>query len=276
MNNLKIFKRIVFLSLSVISLNSVNALSLKIDTSKIYKDVKAGQAFEGVINIINEADTDLKLVAEIEDLKFIGDGQKTSFAPFGTLPDSCARWIQLTPKQPVIAADSSLALKYTITVPEANELKFAEYYAVIFVSSLLTEVDAGSSIGLGARTRIGVLVKIRITDTAKPAGEITDFKALPVNDEEEENTLLISYQFKNSGNVLQKVKGQFSVIDENGSLYGRGMLLTGTAKPGELISIETPWDGELDAGVYDLIAEFRFDPDIIDIREQKLDIIYDE
>lgn len=244
--------------------------SVKIDKTKIYKDANPGDVVEGVINVINDSDKSNNMNIDIEDINFDAQAQNMVFKPFGTQSDSCSRWIQITPKNFEIQAGTSKALNYVITVPKEN-LEYAEYYSIIFVTSDVDSQDMSQSLVLASRARIGVIVKIIISPLSKPSGKIDVFKVEPANGKE---PLAVIYEFTNSGNILQKVNGSFSIIDKTGNLFGRGTLKTGVAKPQDHIVIKTLWDGELEAGVYDLIAEFKWDPNIVEIKEVNFDAQY--
>lgn len=259
----------IFIFFFLISQSSFS-YSLKLDTLRIYKDAKPGDIIEGVINVINDKDTPTVIEMEIEDIDFDSKSQNMAFKPFGTQIDSCSRWITLTPKKTQIPASASRGINYVITVPNDN-IQLAEYYSIIFVSSSTDTPNTAESIVLASKARIGVVVKLTIQTLSKPSGIIESFNVTP---QKNDTPLEMTYVFKNTGNILQKVTGSFSIIDLNGNLFGRGNINSGVAKKDESIEIKTKWDGELDPGTYDLITEFKFRPDNVEIREVRFESEY--
>jgi len=272
MKILKTCKIIFFIILCSILSYNVSAFSIKLDTTRIYKDGNPGDIIEGVINVINSEENSLPLEIEIEDLAVDTKKQTTVFKPYGTLKNSCSRWINLNPPKITLQPKTSQALHYIITIPQ-DGLKYAEYFSVIFVSSTPSNVDMTKSVVLASKAQMGILVKIKISSLAKPEGKIESFSVTPLKEDE---PLKMTYKFNNSGNVLQKIFGTFSIIDKEGNLFGRGNMKRGLANPGDVVNITSSWDGDLDAGTYDLIAEFKYEPDISEIKEISFDSQYEE
>lgn len=253
----------------VMSFSQAMALTLKLDKLRVYEVAKPGTTIEGVINIINDGDAPMVTDSGINDFDFDGLTQNVLHKPFNTQPNSCSTWVSLIHTQKIIPPNSTTPVRYVIQIPKEG-LNHAEYFSLIYIESLLDAPDMGSQIALGAKARMGVVVKIGIEGKLNGDGKITAFEVKQLS--EGHNTLTINYSFQNTGNYLHKVRGQFSIIDSEGNLFGRGALNYSHAKPGETVSMITPWDGELESGSYDVIAEFRYDPDQVDIQEASLSV----
>jgi len=259
--------------LLLLIISSVAVYSLEIDTTRIHREAELGDVIEGIVNVVNsENSVSLSVDINIEDMVYDSTEQKVEFKPFGTMDNSCARWIKINPSVVKIPPKSSQAVTYIITVPQ--ELKHAQYFAVLFFTTgnSIKEVTS-ESVLIGSQTRMGVIVKVTIPALAKPAGKIEAFQVIPAN---EESPMKLIYAFINKGNILQKVFGSFSIIDKEGNLFGRGNMKRGLANPGEKITIESIWDGDLEAKTYDLIAEFKYEPKIIEIKEVNFENQYQE
>ena len=267
------FKNLKSLFLFLLIAPCVFSLSVKVDETKIYKSGKPGDIIEGAITLFNdEKNTSVPFTVELEDAFIDSASQTTKTKPFDSQPDSCGKWININPKNITLSPMTSQKINYIITIPSGN-LKFAEYFAFIFIGTM---VNPGPSmdqkIYIQSKARIGVTVKITISSLAKPGGTIEKFEVMPAEDKD---PFKIKYDFKNTGNVFQKTTGSFSVIDDRGNFFGRGNLQPGISKGGDLISIITEWDGELDPGTYDVVAEFKYEPHQVEIKEQKIKIIND-
>lgn len=268
------FKKSLYFICYIFLIHYSFALSVKVDETKVYKNAKPGDIIEGAITLFNdEKNVSLPFTLEIEDVSIDPLAQMTKTKPFDSQPDSCGKWININPKSLILAPATSQKINYIITIPKEN-LKYAEYFAFIFVA---TVIDPNTSsmdqkIYVQSKARIGITVKITISTLAKPDGKLEKFEVIPSKDKE---PFKIKYDFKNTGNIFQKVTGSFSVIDDKGNFFGRGNIQPGISKANDLISIITEWDGELDTGTYDVIAEFKYEPNQIEIKEQQIQITDD-
>ncbi len=268
------FKKFQFLFLFLFLTSSVFSLSVKVDETKIFKSGKPGDILEGAITLFNdEKNIPISFTIELEDVFIDSPAQMTRTKPFDSQPDSCSKWINIHPKILTLSPITSQKVNYIITIPKDN-LNFAEYFAFIFIGTVVDPNSANmdQKIYVQSKARIGVTVKITISTLAKPGGKIEKFEVIPAQDKD---PFKIKYDFKNTGNVFQKITGSFSVIDDVGNFFGRGNLQPGISKGGDLISIITEWDGELDPGTYDVVAEFKYDPNQVEIKEQQIKIIND-
>jgi hypothetical protein len=255
-----------FTVLAVLSFPA-GAVSLKTDTLRVQKTTTPGSQEQGVITVMNDEETVLNVQVGLLDFHFDDEKQANRSRPFNTQEKSCAPWIQLSDKSIQLPPKSSHALQYIIRVPEEDRLDHAEYHAMIYIESLVSKPDLTGKLVLASKARMLIVVQLRIEGKAAPSGEITAFHMdkNPKND-----SFQITYGFKNTGNCLNKVSGAFSIIDAEGNLYGRGTLPYAYASPGKEVTITSPWDGSLDPGQYDVVAEFRYQRDQVDIREYRL------
>ncbi len=248
----------------------VEALSIKIDKLRIYETAKPGDVIQGLIKVFNDDEQDpLPIVTGMEDFSYDSVTQAVQPKAMGTQKTSCSRWIQWSPKQLTLAPRSSQAIQYVITVPKEG-LDFGEYFSMLYVESgTNAAANTGENFVITGKGRMAVIVKIRIDKNAKPQGAVSDFKVTPGK---EGNPMEIVYSFKNDGNTVQKVNGSFSIIDEEGNLFGRGMMKQGIATAGAQIEIKTTWDGDLKPGKYDLVAELLYEPDVTDVKESQFTV----
>jgi len=246
-----ILKLGVIIAILLTNAIAVQATTLKVDKLQIFEVAKPGQPIEGVINISNDSDKVLKIATAIGDFGFDGKTQQVKHEPFGTMPDSCARWLRVGFEYKEITAKTVQALPYVITVP-SGEHKYSEYFALLYIESITGDPKLSDGIALGSRVRMTVVIKISLEGVIKPLGQVTKFEITPAYDT---YPMVITYEFKNEGNTFHRVSGAFVIMDEEGNLYGRGTLAHGWAKTGETINVRTLWDGDLDSGEYDLIED---------------------
>jgi hypothetical protein len=248
---------------------SAEALSIKIDKLRIYETAKPGDVIQGLIKVFNDNEKEsLPIFTGMEDFSYDTPNQSVQPKPLGTQNNSCSRWIQWSPKQLTLSPRSSQSIQYVITVPKEG-LEHGEYFSILYVESGSGNENTGESFVITGRGRMAVIVKIQIDKIAAPQGQISDFKTIPGK---EGNPMEILCSFKNDGNTIQKVNGSFSIIDKEGNLFGRGTLKQGIATPGAQIEIKTTWDGNLEPGKYDLVAELLYDPDVTDVKETEFTV----
>ncbi len=266
---MKLLKTLVVLCGFLCVLFPVGALSIKIDKLRIYETAKPGDVIQGLIKVFNDdKEASLPIFTGMDDFSYDVITQSVQPKPLGTQKNSCSRWIQWSPKQLTLSPHSSQSIQYVITVPKEG-LEYGEYFSMLYVESGSGEGNTGDSFVITGRGRMAVIVKIQIDKIASPKGLLSDFKVIPGK---EGNPMEIVCSFKNEGNTVQKVNGSFSIIDEEGNLFGRGTLKQGIATAGSQIEIKTTWDGDLKSGKYDLVAELLYDPDVTDVQEMQFTI----
>ena len=260
---------VFFLSFVLLSIPAFS-MSLKIDKMRIEAIAEPGKVIQGIINVINDQKEPLQIFTGLDDFDFNSEKQQVIFKPMGSQTDSCSKWVQVLPKQTLIPAETNFAIQYVITVPREG-LTLGEYYSSIYVETAPTKTDMTAGLMLNSRARMAITIKVRIEGIAQPQGKIEALTVIPPKGPDK--PVEITYDFTNTGNTMQKVTGQFSIIDSQGNLFGRGTLDHGVCKgQGTKIHVKSQWEGELKPGAYDLISELKYDPDITDIKESHFEI----
>ncbi len=248
----------------LVTMTSVNALTVGTDSPKIKASVKPGETSSGVIKVNNGGNKPAKVTAYISDwiYKPEGDGNKV-FSPPATTPLSCAKWINVFPTEFDLYPDEIRSINYTITVPaEAT----GGHYAVIFFETDLGVQDI-KGMAVKVKGRVGSLVYIESQGHVTRIGEVTEVKTVAPQGG---NPLTMEVDFINKGNVDLTAKGTFHIIDSEGNIYARDKLEEMYTLPGDAVKRTTSWSGTLEKGEYDLILTYDLGNNQSIIKETKL------
>jgi len=222
---------------------------VRVDRSKIRLSIPPGQSQAGIINIENPNPEKQFVQMYLEDWHYspAADGTK-EFVLANSTPLSCASWINFSPAELTLPPFSRNQIHYTVRVP--SEAKGGRY-AVLFVENLLGSPEAKEeTVSVGLAIRMAVLFYIEVAGTIERSGSIGNLRL----ELEPGDTLSVSTDFKNTGNVDITAGGTFNIIDRTGMVYARGEFNDVYTFPGDEAVLQASSSGEhLRPGRYDLI-----------------------
>lgn len=250
------FKTGIFINILVLFCCSVTFLNMayayevvRVDQSKIRLAIAPGQSRAGIINIENPNPQKQSLQIYLEDWYYspVADGTK-EFVLANSTPLSCASWINFSPAELSLPPFSRDKIHYTVRVP--SEAKGGRY-AVLFVENLLGQPEAGEgAVGVGLAIRMAVLFYIEAAGTVERKGSIENLRL----ELQPDDTLSVSADFKNTGNVDITAGGTFNIINGTGLVYARGEFNDVYTFPGDEAVLQASSSKErLRPGKYDLI-----------------------
>jgi hypothetical protein len=248
------------------------AYALTITPSIISNQFGAGAGTQGVINVYNEQDVPIKVNIEFGDWGFAEDGSgKIVFKPQGSIPYSCANWIQAEPKAFELGPKEIQQVNYSMSLP-TNAV--GGYYGVIFFVGERKNLPAPSEASnttavFRQRARLGVLIYNEVSGTKKKV-TLTNFNVYRPNNK----SVKVEYQMKNEGTGYVRSEGKFHIMDDNGKLYGNGMLSPAGMQQGGSTKAEGEWIGELPAGEYNLVMTLELKPfgEEVIVKEKKFKV----
>lgn len=124
------------------------------------KSVKAGELFEGVIQLKNTGSKPAHVNVRQTDYHFEADGSNRYDEP-GSSPRSNANWLSVTPPRIVLEANQSTEVHYKCRVPDRPELRGA-YWSMIMIEPAAAPVaaadDKQGTVGLRTMTRFGIQI----------------------------------------------------------------------------------------------------------------------
>ncbi|MFH0839932.1 MAG: hypothetical protein V1883_02820 [Candidatus Omnitrophota bacterium] len=246
-NRILIFA-IIFVMIFFAAHKEAAAFSINVSPPSVRLSISPGETRSGTITVENKSDSPMDMRAYAEDWVYEKSGGK-QFAPAGTTPLSCAKWISTHPQKFRVEANSRIGVQYTISVPADAS---GGHYAVIFFESIVSEGEATSgNMMVRFSGRIGTIIYQESEGRIDRKGEITSFTC---GRPDQNSPLTINLTLKNEGNTHIIANGVMSIIDKDGNVFGRKELGPINTLPGDTMDYKAEWLGELNEGTYDVIA----------------------
>jgi hypothetical protein len=223
----------------------LEASTLRLDQTKIRLSIAPGQGKSGKITVDNPTDQVLNIKVYAEDWAYTPkqDGTK-DFMMAGTGAFSGAQWLTFVPADFTLPPYGRQTLNYTVKVPADAS---GGHYAVLFFEN--AGAAPQESTGMNLIVRIGVIFYFEAQGTTRRACEISGLKAEKGNKE----ALVVSLNFKNTGNVDITGRTTFDLIDSNGLVYARGAFNDLYTFPQDAAVIKASWQEAIPPGTYDLV-----------------------
>jgi hypothetical protein len=183
-------------------------------------DSAPGQTYEGVLELLNSAETPQEVKVYQTDYFFYADGRVLYGEP-GKQERSNARWISFNPETFIIPPKESALVRYTVTVPADDSLS-GSYWSLLMVEGIPEgspeSTIAPGKVGLGVRQvfRCGVQM---ITDIgAAAAGKIRFVTSRLVKEGTEQSLLL---DIENTGLRWMRASVSAELYDPAGTFIGK-------------------------------------------------------
>lgn len=247
----KVLSLFSFLFLAAASFTPAQAIDMPhIDKSKIRLYAKPGQTLNGEILLENNTSEAMSIRAYPQDWYYSsGDGSK-EFVPVNATIHSCSSWISFSPTDFILPAFGRQKVRYSVKIPPQAG---GGYYSVLFFENMIGKapsLEMKQSVGVNLAVRFATLFYIEIEGATERKGELEklEFKKAALH-----APLLISGDFKNTGNVDIIASGVFAIVDASGRVVGRGKISDLYALPGDKAKIKGIWRESLSGGVYTFV-----------------------
>ncbi len=231
----------LFFNVVLFPLQTVFA-QLLIEEGKVSFSVAPGGSAQGIINLNNTSDQDVKVRAYWEDFVYLPpfDGKK-NFLPAGSMDNSIAKWVHFTPQDFVLPAKSKKKISYSIKVPEDAH---GGYYGVLFFENFSEEMKDIN--GVQIITRVGSLFFLETTDSIKK-GRVGRLSA-------EQNTVV--GELENTGDVIITPNGVYYILGKDGVVVDRGEVEKFYIPPREKTKFRAHFSQDLSLGKYTMVITF--------------------
>ncbi len=188
------------------------------------KDVSPGNSYEGKIIVENISDKPHEIKAFQKDYFFdISNGAKVENA--GVLTRSNAKWIAFSPDFTTIPANGSIAIKYSVKVPDStgSNAVTGSYWSLLMIEEVPDKSVESKKTSNDREIRIIRTVQygVQLITTIEHAGtKKIDFlrTQLSVNDTTGQKSLLVD--LKNSGNLTFRPKLYLEIYNSKGLKTG--------------------------------------------------------
>ena len=223
-----------------------HAFLISMSPPKIEIISKPGQTHKSQIKFINNGEETLTMKAYTEDWVYDATGDK-QFKPAGTTPFSCAGWVHVKPDSFVLKPKESVVVECIIDTPADAA---GSHVAVAFFETSIGDLQNQSvTVSYGARIGCVIYQRTEGSTTIK-----ADVKEIQVSAPDDNKPLKFTVAMENTGNSYIRGKGDISIIDSTGGLFGKTTFSEANSLPGDTVSTTSEWNGGLPEGEYDIIA----------------------
>ena len=171
---MKLMIKSLILAFTVVVASSIGALNahaasggLTVSPTSISPEIAPGSNYKGEMLVINQGELDYQYKVYATPYSVTGEDYKPYFTPVDGAVD-ITKWFTFGKDSSVLKIGNEDRIPFTITVPQGTGA--GSYYAVVFAET----ADKGSS-GVITRKRVGMVVYLRVSGTAKEQGKVTDW-----------------------------------------------------------------------------------------------------
>lgn len=208
-----------------------------ISESVLERPAAPGESYTGVIQLRNSSAEPHDARVYQTDYLFYADGRNIFGIP-GSAPRSNARWITFTPDYVTVPAGQTVAVQYSVVVPEGGAQLAGSYWSMLMVETVApnspeSQQQTGAQPQLGLRTtmRYGTQIVTHVTGTGRMELAFDNVAATPARGTEGAN---LSLDVTNTGERGARARMTLELYDDAGSLVRkleqqRGLLFPGTS-----------------------------------------------
>jgi hypothetical protein len=221
-------------------------------------DVKSGSVYEDELVVRNSGTEEMIIKLEIRDYFFSSDGTSNYMDP-GSLDRSNASWIKLEKTRVSIAPDTSAKIKFSVTVPNDENLS-GTYWSIVMIEPQ-SEIKVGEgdqkavNLTLHETIRYGVQI---VTTVGASGRKQLEFTKTSLNSNED-STLALYVDLQNVGDRWLRPDVWVDLFKEDGTFVARfkgankrlfpgtsirEILALGSMKPGKYMALVVADDGE--------------------------------
>lgn len=231
-----------------------------ITPASVEAKITPGSSYTQVFTISNDTPVRLRFNCSVGDVWYDAQNQRIT-ARAGTLPHTAANWIQFSPTEVVVEANSQATVKATITVPPSAA---GSYYAMPDFEGMPADQPApgatpakGSTAAAAIGVRFRGVMMMTTTTGAEYNVEIMGGKVTPPSASSE---LEMALDIKNGGTAHANLRGAFAILNAAGTLVGRGSLDDKRFLPGQRKNLTAHWLGDLlPMGKYTCVITLNYD-----------------
>ena len=248
---------VLFLSLIItfVFTSSLEAISLRVDKTRIRVKIKPGEVYTGTINVDNPQSSPITVKAYLQDFLYVEPfhGEK-KFFPAGSTSTSCSSIFQFTPKEFIIPAFARRKINFTVKMPLESQ---GGYYGVLFIETTAGKVKQAQTI-VNVSAKIGVLLLLESANS-KRVFEIKNIYPT--------SSLLIKGEVYNRGDVVLKIDAPYYVLNSQGVVKLRGNIKTIYLPPQQQAYFKIPISPTLPSDTYTLVLTFEEEGGEIKVKE---------
>jgi hypothetical protein len=239
--------------------------SITLSVSPTLFDMTASptQDWSSNVRVINANEAPLKIYTDVVNFRPDGEGGRGSMSP--VLDDerngsTLAEWITVTDTEQLIPAEQTVAIPFTIDVPE--DAAPGGHYAAILIGTRSFDATQGTAQVETAQV-VTALVFLRVAGDIQETGQIRDFTTSRLVSEVP--AMDFSIRFENTGNVHLQPQGNITITNmwgrERGILPINQNSQFGNVLPESIRKYNFSWSGDwsfADIGRYKAVATLAY------------------
>jgi hypothetical protein len=210
---------------------------------------KFSQSYTQILTLVNQTQQELIFEMVAEDV-VVRDGKRV-FVPAGETPGSLAATAVFSQKEGVVEPGQSASVGVTFTVPPETPLR-----AAVALFRGQNKVASGNSVTMMAS--LGTLFTFTVSDNFQMEGS-----PVAVTPQSATTNLGISEVLTNTGTEPIVAGGVAAVLNETGTLVGKGSFEEQRLLPGERLPFRAEYPAELKSGHYRVFASFQYEEKVI-------------
>jgi hypothetical protein len=229
------------------------AQTLSITPAFVEAKVKRGATYNKDFTLTNNTKTRLRFRFSVVDYWYNKNHQRIDGRP-GTLPHSASLWVQFSPKELIVEANSSAIVKAIISVPQTASGGY--YTRPVFEAE-----DADVAVRQAGMTTAAVAINFRglmMLTTEDNIEYNVEVSAGQVIAPSASSPLELSLEVNNRSTSHANLRGVFAIFNAAGELLGRGKIEENRFLPGEHDKLKTTWAGELAPGRYTAMVTLSY------------------
>lgn len=181
--------------------------------------LQPGQSAEGRFVLLNASNDTTSARVYLTDYRYTADGNTTYDEP-GTLPRSCAPWIEVADRQPELKAGESRSISFRVAVPREVRLS-GTYWCLVMIEPLsLDEPSAPGTVRVRSIVRYGLQIVVQVGESAAAKPRIFNQSVAL-----ERGTRALCFDLSNDGERSFRPKIEVRLFDGQGraisTLQGR-------------------------------------------------------
>lgn len=222
--------------------------AVKVEPARIIMNSRLDTRTTGVINVVNNGDSQVFLQAYLYDWTEDNAGSLITRNP-GQLETSLDDYIKFNPRSFILEPGQKQVVRFTITTPEDLN---KELRGIVFFEEEISYSEEGT----GARviTQVGTVIYL-IPENVNYHFKLKEVRFRAQTERENQSSLII---MENKGDAHIRCEINYKIIDSNSRLVEEGSIgekiIIPTFERGAIINFEN----RLDPGKYKLLLSYKF------------------
>lgn len=244
---------IIFFSFLCNFIITFDSHSLTVSPFLLDIETEKGKIGSEKIKLINDSDSEQEIKVTLVDVEFDKKGNKIMRPP-GTLKNSIAQYVKITPEKLILKAQESKEVVLSIDVPETS---VGGKYCIAYFESLPVVVGKNQKkMSLGVKLGVVVLQKTKGTVITK-----SRIVSIDIDQPSESKPLVMKLTIINQGNAHIKASATAAIMTEDDNFIGRIDFTNGYLVQNITKTLTGEFGGNIQPGKYHALITYEYAED---------------